>query len=144
MDVTTAIVGFIFVCIVLPYLVKNKTQFYAALALVLLALVLRGLAMMFDSPKFANAVAAISILLEAVCIILLVLATGGITFREFAGEMGKAYEVMRRGETEKTVIIPRSGQQPKRRDEDEEEPRPPRTNLNNPPKPTDSGQIPLE
>jgi hypothetical protein len=142
-NVITAIVGFIFVCIVMPQLVKNRPQYYIAVAAVLISLALKSLATMLHSDGFWNFVQAFSILLEACCILLLILATGGLSPSQLAGEFGKAYEVMRRGETEKTtVIVPLTGEQPKRRE-------PPsgrgRTEVDEaaPPK-TGGGSIPLD
>ncbi len=42
---------------------------------------------------------------QIIAIIMLVLSTGGLTFRELKGDM---FEVLRRGETEKEIIIPLS------------------------------------
>jgi hypothetical protein len=50
-------------------------------------------------------------------LILLVMSTGGLSLHELGGELKGAYEVMRRGETEKTVVIPRTSQAPKTPDE---------------------------
>ena len=36
--VTTAIVAFVFVCIIFPHIIKNRPQYYAAVALVLLSI----------------------------------------------------------------------------------------------------------
>ena len=50
--VTTAIVAFIFVCVIWPHLVRNRPQFYAALAAVLVVLLLDSLAAMIGSDGF--------------------------------------------------------------------------------------------
>ena len=47
--VTTAIVGFIFVCMALPRLVKNRPQFYAAFAAVVLIVLFDTLAHLFST-----------------------------------------------------------------------------------------------
>lgn len=108
--VTTAIVGFIFVCIVWPQLVKNKPQYYAALATVLITIILDALARLFTGSGTPGAIATFAYVatgfLQVVAIFLLVLATGGLSARELAGEIKGAYEVIRRGEEEKEIIIP--------------------------------------
>jgi hypothetical protein len=80
---------------------------------------------------------------------MLVLCAGGMSLKTLAGEMGSAYEVIRRGSEEKEVIIPLTGAAPKGKyDEvpkerinlDAPEPPPPAPP---PPKPP-TEQIPLE
>ena len=145
MDVTTAIVAFIFVCIIFPNLIRDKNQFYAAFALIALGILLQSLAVMINSVGFLRFIGALNGLLQLGAFVLLVLAAGGLRPRELMGEMGRAFEVMRRGETEKEVIIPLTGQQPKSRDT-EEAPR--RYAINEPPPPPagskDEGSVPLE
>jgi hypothetical protein len=113
--VTTAIVAFIFACVIFPHLVKNKTQFYGAFAAVLFIILLHSLNTMIGSVGFQVFAGAMTGLLQVCAIVLLFLAAGGITLRELGAEMGRAYEVMRRGENEKTVIVPLSGEMPKPR-----------------------------
>jgi len=113
--VTTAIVAFIFACVVWPHLVKNKTQFYGAFACVLFIIFLHSLNMMIGSVGFQVFAGALTGILQVCAIVLLFLAAGGITLRELGAEMGRAYEVIRRGENEKTVIVPLSGEMPKPR-----------------------------
>jgi hypothetical protein len=55
-------------------------------------------------------------LLQLAAIVLLFSGAGGISVKQLTGEMARAYEVMRRGEQEKTVVIPITGQQPKPRE----------------------------
>ena len=114
--VTTAIVGFIFVCVVLPHLVKHKPQWYAALAAVVLVILLRTVALVITPSWFLTFTAFVTGLLQVAAILLLILSCGGLTMRELAGEMKRAYEVIRRGEEEKEVIIPITGEQPRRKD----------------------------
>jgi hypothetical protein len=59
--------------------------------------------LLFDLPRPG---AVLIGLLQVLALLLLVLCVGGLTLRELGNEMGKAYEVIRRGETEKEVIIP--------------------------------------
>jgi len=114
--VTTALVAFIFVCVIYPRLVKNKTQFYAALTAVIVIILLHSLAAMLkDSAGFQVFSGAMVGLLQAGAILLLFLAAGGITLKELGSDMARAYEVIRRGEEEKEVIIPIGGEQPKPR-----------------------------
>jgi hypothetical protein len=114
--VTTVLAGFIFVCVCYPKLVKNKTQFYAAFAMVAVIILLFALSVMLkDSAGFQVFAGAITGLLQLGAFVLLFLSAGGITMKELAGEMGRAYEVMRRGEEEKTVIVPLTGEMPKPR-----------------------------
>ena len=115
--VTTAIVAFIFVCVAYPKLVKNRTQFYGAFTAILVIIFLHSLNVMIgrESAGFQVFAGAMTGLLQLGAIILLFLSCGGLTFKELAGDMARAYEVIRRGEEEKTVIIPIGGDQPKPR-----------------------------
>jgi len=127
--VTTALVAFIFACVIFPHLVKNKTQFYGAFAAVIGIILLHSLNTMVNSIGFQVFAGALTGVLQVGALVLLFLAAGGITLKELGSEMGRAYEVIRRGEHEKTVIVPLSGEMPKSReerrsavrDEDEEE-----------------------
>lgn len=143
--VTTALVGFIFVCVVYPQLVKNRPQYYAALAFICVIILLDGLARMLSSSAFGVFVYAVTAFLQVCTILLLFLSAGGITWRELAGDMSNAFEVIRRG-GEKEVIIPLTGAQPKPRAERSSppserivlnDPIPPRTQMPN-------EKIPLE
>ena len=148
--VTTAIVGFIFVCVVFPHLVRNRPQFYGGMILIFIVILLDGLGMAISGPEFkgfrvfayiANAV------LQVGAILVLFLSAGGITWRALAGDMAKAIEVIRRGEEEKEIIIPLSGQKPKVRDEEEDEDEPrERYDLTPPPprKPPGDSTLPLD
>src|SRR5687768_2505863 len=110
--VTTAIVAFIFVCIVYPRLVRVRAQFYAAVAAVLLILLFHSLAVMIRSGGFNVFVGALTGLLQLAAFLLLILATGGLSLRELTGDVMGAFEVIRRGEQDKEIIIPRSAQLP--------------------------------
>lgn len=108
--VTTALVLFVFACVLLPQMVKNKTQFYAAFTSVLLVILLHSLRLMlYNSVGFQVFSGAAIGLLQLAAIVLLFVSAGGISFKELGGDMAKAYEVIRRGEEEKTVIIPITG-----------------------------------
>ena len=109
--VTTVIVAFIFVCLAMPQLVKNKTQYYAALVCVLIVILLHAISMMaIGSRAVAVVTAVFTGILQIIAIISLVLCAGGLTVRELGGELANAYEVIRRGEEQKEVIVPLSGQ----------------------------------
>jgi len=121
--VTTAIVGFIFVCVIFPHLVKNRPQFYAAMTAVFIIILLDSLAniLMRASPGFVLFAYSATGVLQVIAIFLLFLSAGGITWRALAGDMAKAYEVIRRGEEEKEIIIPLQGQKPRPRDDDDDD-----------------------
>jgi len=110
--VTTVLTAFIFVCLVLPSLVRHRPQFYAALACVAGIILLHTLMLMFDTISFVlNFGGVLTGLLQLLALLLLVLCVGGLTVKELAGDMARAYEVIRRGETEKEIIIPLPGEQ---------------------------------
>jgi hypothetical protein len=146
--VTTAIVAFIFVCLVYPHIVKNKPQYYAALGLVLLNILFDAIAHMTSSPDSAlpHVMYVLSALVQILTILVLVLCVGGLSVRDLAGEVANTVEVIRRGEN-KPVLVPLRGEQPRSREEQpevgareeqpEEMPRPPA-------KPKDDSAIPLD
>ncbi len=102
--VTTVLVAFLFVCLIIPSLVKNRPQYFAALAAIIGIIFLHTLSLAFTSLTVP---AGIFIgLLQIAALILLVLSVGGLTVKQLAGDMARAYEVLRRGETEKEIIIP--------------------------------------
>jgi hypothetical protein len=108
--VTTALVLFLFTCVVFPNLVKNRPQYYAALAAVCLIILLDALATAVRETGFTVFAYIAVACLQVGAILLLFLAAGGITWRQLADDMRGAYEVVRRGETEKTLIVPLSRQ----------------------------------
>lgn len=115
--VTTALVLFIFACVAMPHLVKYKAQYYAAFSFVLLIILLHTLNLMLgrESAGFQVFAGVMTGLLQLGAIVLLFMSCGGVTLRQLAGDMVDAYEVIRRGETEKTIIVPLTGEQPKPR-----------------------------
>jgi hypothetical protein len=124
--VTTALVGFIFVCVVYPQLVKNRPQYYAALAFICVIILLDGIGMMLSPTALAGFrvfAYGIGAVLQVCAILLLFLAAGGITWRELAGDMSNAFEVIRRGGETKEVIIPLTGAKPKPKTERAEAPK---------------------
>ena len=105
--VTTAVVAFIFLCLAIPSLIENKSQYYVAFISVLGVILMDALAHML--PDSAGAPRAVCYVLGAfaqiIAVVMLFLATGGLTFRALKGDM---IEVLRRGGEEKEVIIPLS------------------------------------
>jgi len=105
--VTTAVVAFIFLCLAIPSLIENKNQYYVAFLSILGVILLDALAHML--PETAGASRAVCYVLAAfaqiIAVVMLFLATGGLTFRALKGDM---IEVLRRGGEEKEVIIPLS------------------------------------
>ena len=116
--VTTAITLFIFACVAYPKLVQHRPQFYGAFVMLLMIILLHSLnvALGRESTGFQVFAGFMTGLLQLGAIVLLFLSCGGLTFKELAGDMARAYEVIRRGEHEKTVIIPITGEQPKPRE----------------------------
>jgi hypothetical protein len=117
--VTTALVAFIFFCVIFPERVKSAPQFYAGLALVCLIILLDALGFMIASSAFRVFAYFTVACLQVGTILLLFLAAGGISWRELGAEMKGAFEVIRRGGEEKEVIIPLTGQQPRRKEQDD-------------------------
>jgi hypothetical protein len=107
--VTTAIVGFIFLGAAFPHLIKNRAQYYISLVIVVVIVLLDALGHMGDATgalhTFCYVFAAIA---QVAAVVILVLCSGGLTVGQFREEMGNAIELVRRGESEKEVIIPLS------------------------------------
>jgi hypothetical protein len=105
--VTTVLVAFLFVCLIFPSIVKNRPQYYAALAMIVFILLVHTMTLMLNkSDAIVVAGGVFTGLLQICALLLLVLCVGGLTARQLAGDMARAYEVMRRGDTKKEVIIP--------------------------------------
>src|SRR6478672_11879023 len=107
--VTTAIVAFIFVCMALPKIVKNRPQFYAAFAAVILIIAMDTLAIVLSGGApgaMTHFAAVVTGFLQIVAMILLMLSVGGLSASDLAGELSNAYQVVRRGGEEKEIIIP--------------------------------------
>ena len=118
--VTTVLVAFLFVCLLMPSVVKNKSQYYAGLAMIVGVLLLHTASLIFNQSESALvAIAVFTGLLQIVALLVLVLCVGGLTAGQLAGDMARAYEVIRRGETTKEVIIPIAGRVSRERGESE-------------------------
>lgn len=113
--VTTAIVAFVFACVIFPTLVKNKTQFYAAFMMVMVVILLHSLSIMIRTPGFQVFAGALTGLLQIGAVVMLFLGCGGVTMKQLGGDLSRAYEVIRRGEEEKQIIVPLTGEMPKPR-----------------------------
>jgi len=145
MDLTTPLIAFLFVCLIFPKIVRNRPQFYIAFGLLVLILLLNLIGRTFPNDRFVYFLSVIVEGLKLVVFIVLVLCAGGLSLHELTGEVFRSFEVMRRGDTEKTVIIPLTGQKPRVK-EPEEEPPPARQSIDTPtPQPPDSNSsIPLD
>lgn len=120
--VTTAIVAFIFACLIWPHLVKNKPQFYSALALVLVVILFDAIGHMEKSPGALHSVMyVLAAIVQMLAILLLVMCVGGLTPRELAGEFADTLHAVHHGE-DKPVLVPLTGQMPKPREEHSESP----------------------
>lgn len=145
--VTTVLVAFQFVCLALPSLVRNRPQYYVAMAALLGVIVLHTLSLVFGtSPSAALGLGVGTGVLQVAAFLLLVLSVGGLTVKQLAGDMARAYEVIRRGETKKETIIPLGDQVGRRRSADA----PPVYRIDSPPPSTvadteedDDGRVPL-
>ena len=131
--VTTALVAFIFFCVIFPERVKNRPQFYAAFGLICLVILLDALSIIFANNAFRVFTTLALAFLQIVAMLVLFMAAGGLSWGELRDEMGNAIEVIRRGGEEKEVIIPLTGQKPKPRATDDDDDRPARVDLDAPP-----------
>ncbi len=110
--VTTAIVLFIFVCILFPRLIDNRAQYYIAFVLTLLIILVDALRRIWFDPAATEDSGLITFthvaiaVLQVAAMVLLFMSAGGLTVRGLSKEMTGAFEVIRRGETEKEIIIP--------------------------------------
>jgi hypothetical protein len=108
--VTTAIVAFVLACLIFPHVIKNKPQYYGAVACVLL-IILFGALRAMTGPGFAAVAFVFISLLQVGAIFLLILSAGGLTVKDLAGELAETIEVVRRG-GDKEIIVPLRGEQP--------------------------------
>src|SRR5687767_8872050 len=90
--VTTAIVLFIFVCILFPRLIDNRAQYYTAFVVTLLIILVDALRRIWfdpadpDSGMMTFAIVTTA-LLQVAAIVLLFLSAGGLTVRGLTKEM---------------------------------------------------------
>ena len=125
--VTTAIVAFIFACLVWPHLVKNKAQFYSSIALVMLILLFDAIGHMAAEKDSAlhHVMYVLAAIIQMLTILVLVMCVGGLTPRELAGQVSETIDTIRHGE-QKSVLVPLKGEQPMPR---KERPVPPRQTI---------------
>ncbi len=109
--VTTAILLYIFLAVAFPFLAKNKPQFYGALAAVLVIIFLDAISHVAHSDAFSAFTYFMAAMMQIGAVVLLVLSAGGMSPKDFKKEIGDVIEVVRRGESEKEVIIPLRGSQ---------------------------------
>jgi hypothetical protein len=93
----------------------------APFAMILVVILLHSLAMMIGSPGFNVFAGVFTGFLQAGALVMLVMCAGGVTLRELGENFSEAYEVIRRGETQKEVIVPLHGEIPKPRQPQPEE-----------------------
>jgi hypothetical protein len=137
--VTTAIVGFIFVCIAFPKLVKERRTFYMAVWGVLAMILLKALGSFFSpTSSFQLFVNGFLGLLQVFTLFAMLLATGGFSVGKLAGDL---IEVMRRGEEEKEYIVPLRSRE--KAEAEQSAFRPPEVPPA-PPRKSDPGSIPME
>jgi hypothetical protein len=120
---TLPLISFLFVCLIFPKIVRNRPQFYISFALLVFILLFNILAAIFRAEGFVRFLGIMSQIFLLGAFILLVLCAGGLSLHELSGEVFRSFEVMRRGDTTKTTIIPLTGQQPKAKDTDSSRPR---------------------
>ena len=139
--VTTAIVGFIFVCLIWPSMVKSKPQFYSSIGLLMVIILFDAIAHMAlnkeDSALF-RVMYVLTALLQMLTVLILVMCVGGLSARELHGEFSDTIQAIRRGGDEKSVLVPLKGEQPMPK---EDQP-PPRQTITLSDK--DDSSIPLE
>jgi hypothetical protein len=154
---TAILAGFFFYCLAKPAMVKNRTQYWATFACLLLITLCYTLRLMLYNSSAGQVVTGIMIgLLQVGGMLLTVLYVGGLTTRDVADQMKDAYEDFRAGgDARKPVIVPLTGEKPKPRPEEPTTPREeiapvappqpqPRVMIELPKKPDEAGKIPLE
>ena len=111
--VTTAIVGFIFACLIWPGMVKNKPQYYSALGMVLVVILFDAIGQM-SQGTLNHIIYILAAILQMLAMVVLVMCVGGLTPRQFAREVAQTIEAIRHGEDKGPVIVPRTGEVPKK------------------------------
>ncbi len=99
--VTFALILFAFVCVLFPRIIGNRGMYYAGFALTLLVVILTPIAF-YAGRGMLIAIA----FLQVAAVVLLWMSAGGLTIGGLTKDMMGAFEVIRRGQTEKEVIIP--------------------------------------
>lgn len=112
-SVTAIIIAFIFLCIAYPRMIKHRPQFFAAVGLAVLIILVDCLGHLIGSSKFFRFTYFLNALFQIGGILLLVMSTGGQSLSELAGEMQQTIKVIRRGGEEEEIIVPLKGEQPR-------------------------------
>jgi hypothetical protein len=111
--VTMALALFILLGAAYPSLIKNKPQYYSALAGVLLIIFLDAIGHIVHSEAFDAVLYFFCAVVQMGALVLLVLSAGGMTVGEFRTEIEETIDTFRHGETRSDVIVPLSGQTPR-------------------------------
>ncbi len=104
--VTTALAAFVLVGLVYPHIIKRRQHFFTIVGVVMAIIFFHALALMVRATGFTVFTGVLTGLLQIAGIALAVMSSGGLGAKELAGEMSRSYEVIRRGEETKEVIIP--------------------------------------
>ncbi|MGN6628167.1 MAG: hypothetical protein ACTHLN_16225 [Tepidisphaeraceae bacterium] len=144
LDGISLLIGaFFFYSLAHPERVKNRTQFWAVFAVLILLVLFYTLRLMLYNAPGGQVFTGIFIgLLQVAGLVLTVMYFGGLTVRELGEELTEAADEFRRGgEPAKPRIVPLTGAQPKPRDEPIDVP--PRVSIDLPKSP-DEPRIPLD
>ena len=87
--VTTAIIAFVFVCVIYPHLVKSRPQFYGGFAAILLVILIQSVAKMINPDKPPVAAIGITGLLQIASILLIYMSCGGLSVIDLVGDIGE-------------------------------------------------------
>ena len=112
--VTFALILFAFACVLFPRIVGNRGQYYAGFALTLAVVLFTPLVALVGGTA-ARWLLVLVALMQIAAVVLLWMSAGGLTIGGLTKDMMGAFEVIRRGETEKEVIIPIGPDQKDRR-----------------------------
>jgi len=117
--VTTAIVAFIFACLIWPHIVKVKAQFYSAIGLLMGIILLDAIGHMGGDKDSVlwHVMYVLAAVLQMLTILILVMCVGGLSPRELAGEFSETVQAIRQGGEQKPVLVPLRGEQPMPREE---------------------------
>lgn len=101
MSITGVLLLFCFVCVLFPRIIATRSQFFIGFGAVLLSIAVQPFTSLMNMGG-----PIIIMVLNLVATLLLFLSAGGLSMRGLSKEMMSGFEVIRRGETEKEVIIP--------------------------------------
>ena len=103
--VTFALILFAFVCVLFPRLIGNRGQYFAGFALTLLVILFTPIVALVGGTA-ARWLYVLLAIAQVAAVLLLWMSAGGLTIGGLTKDMMGAFEVIRRGQTEKEVIIP--------------------------------------